>query len=190
MPVSTGIGRQSPLLPQRIPSQVRCLHARRAARIAKGKDTVLADERIAARMAERVVLIGGVHKLLASDADFQFGMTVQHIAGFECDGQTIPQAVIDWTMVGKLSPHDFGLIERRVFLIAMASEVRYGNVTQAQFEQIMAGGTPPTSGAVSPQRGGQAADMGQVAAQSQSGPALLADFIGDPANGAPAGDER
>jgi phage FluMu protein gp41 len=152
------------------------------------RETLVADERIAQRMAERVVLVGGVHKLLVSDADFQYAMTMRHIDAFECDGQKIPQPMIDLDLMGKLSPHDLGLIEQRIFLISLAAEVRYGNMTHADFDRIMAGGTPSQGGPTAPQRGGQAADVGQAPAQSRSGPALLADFVGVDTSGAPAGN--
>jgi len=154
--------------------------------IVKLRETTVADERIAQRLAERVMLVGGVHKLLVSDVDFQFGMTVRHIEAFECDSQKIPQPMIDMELVGKLSSHDLGLIEQRVFLIALAAEVRYGNIEQAEFDRIMAGGSP--AAVPSPQRTGQTADVGQAPAQSQSGPALLADFTGRDASGAASGN--
>lgn len=158
--------------------------------IVKLRETTVADERIAQRLAERVMLVGGMHKLLVSDADFQFGMTVRHIEAFVCDGQKIPQPMIDMELVGKLSSHDLGLIEQRVFLISLAAEVRYGNITQDEFDRIVSGGAPAQAGQSSPQREGQAADVGQAPAQSQSGPALLADFTGGDAAGAAAGDAR
>lgn len=156
--------------------------------IVKLRETTVADERISQRLAERVMLVGGVHKLLVSDADFQFGMTVRHIEAFVCDGQKIPQPMIDLDLVGKLSSHDLGLIEQRVFLITLATEVRYGNITQAEFDRIVSGGAPASAGQASPQREGQAADVGQAPAQSQSGPSLLADFTGGDAAGTLAGN--
>jgi len=157
-------------------------------RVVKLRETNVADERIAQRQAERVVLVGGVHKLLVSDADFQFGMTVRHIEAFICDGQKIPQPMIDLELVGKLSSHDLGLIEQRVFLISLAAEVRYGNITPEEFDRIVSGGAPTQAVQTSPQREGQAADVGQAPAQSQSGPALLADFTGTDASGAASGN--
>lgn len=150
------------------------------------RETGVAHERRAIQQAERVMVVGGVPKLLVSDADFRFAMTAQHIESFECDGQRIPDAVIDLPLVGKLSTHDFGLIEKRVFLINLAAELRYGNITQADFDVVMAGGTPAEAVAA-PQPVGQAADVGAMAAAPQSGPAMLADFTGNPAPGAPAG---
>lgn len=155
--------------------------------VAQLRETTVADERIAQRLAERVVVVGGVHKLLVSDADFRYGMTMRHIDAFVCDGQKIPGALIDWEMMGKLSSHDLGLIEQRVFLITLAAEVRYGNMTQADFDAVVSG---RTTAQASPQRVGQAADVGQAVAESQPGPKLLADFTGSPADGTPSGDGR
>lgn len=155
-------------------------------RTVKLRETGVADERIAQRWAERVVVIGGQHRLLVSDADFRYCLTARHIESFVCDDTTIPQAMIDMDMVGKLSSHDLGLIEARVFLITMAAEVRYGNLSEAEFDRIMNGGAP--SAPAAPQRAGQTEKLGQAAAQSESGPALLADFAGDAAKGAASGN--
>ena len=157
------------------------------------RETSVADERAAQRSAERVMMVGGVAKLLVSETDFRYALTMRHIECFECDGQRIPQAAIDLELIGKLSSHDLGLIEQRVFLITLAAEVRYGNLTQAQFDEVMAGGDLAGKGAQAlasptPQPLGQAADVGAAAAASEPGPALLADYAGSPAAGAPAGD--
>lgn len=150
------------------------------------RETTVEDERIANRLAERVVTVAGAPKLLTSESDFRYALTMRHIEAFECDGQRIPQPVIDLDLIGKLSSHDLGLIEARVFLITMAAEVRYGNLGQAEFDAVMAGQQP--AGAAAPQPRGQAAELGQVDPQSQPGPALLADYAGTAAGGAPAGD--
>lgn len=150
------------------------------------RETGVAHERRAIQQSERVMVVAGVPKLLVSDADFRFALTAQHIESFECDGQTIPSAVIDLPLVSKLGTHDFGLIEKRVFLINLAAEVRYGNISQAEFDSVVSGGKP--AGAAAPQPVGQAADVGAMAPAPQSGPAVLADFTGSRAPGAPAGD--
>lgn len=157
-------------------------------RIVHLRETTVADERIAQRQAERVVSVAGKPTLLVSDADFRFALTARHIEAFECDGQRIPQAVIDLELVGRLSTHDLGLIEQRIFLIELAAEVRYGNISQADFEAIASGQSQPNGGA--PQPGGQTARVGQPAAEPRSGPALLADFTGDAADGASSGAGR
>lgn len=149
------------------------------------RETSVAQERKAIQQAERVMVVAGAAKLLVSDADFRFALTAQHIEWFECDGQRIPEAVIDLALVGKLSTHDFGLIEKRVFLINLAAELRYGNIDQSEFDSVIAGGKP-AGAAAAPQPVGQAAAVGTMVAAPQSGPAMLTDFVGNPAPGAPA----
>ena len=151
------------------------------------RETTVADERAALRMAERVVMVGGAPKLLASDADFQFCLTLRHIDALECDGQMIPGAMVDLDLFGKLTSHDLGLIEQRVFLINLAAELRYGNITQADFDAVLAGQAPAGKGAGAPQPVGQAAELGAPAAGTEPGPALLADYAVQHAGGPGAG---
>ena len=150
------------------------------------RETTVADERLANRLAERVMVVGGAPKLMTSESDFRYALTMRHIQAFECDGQRIGQEVIDLDLIGKLSSHDLGLIEGRVFLITMAAEVRYGNLSEAEFNAVLADQQQP-AGPVSPQPGGQAAELGQVDPEPEPGPALLADYAGDAAGGPPAG---
>lgn len=157
-------------------------------RTVKLRETNVADERIAQRWAERVATVGGVPKLVVSDADFRYCLTTRHIESFECDGMSIPSGMVDMDLIGKLSSHDFGLIEARVFLITMAAEVRYGTLSQVEFDKLMNGTS--TKGTGSPQRAGQTQELGQAAAQPESGPALLADYAGAASAGAAAGNGR
>lgn len=152
------------------------------------RETTVADERAANRMAERIVTVGGTPKLLVSDADFRYALTLRHIDAIGCDGLTLAGPLLDLELFGKLSSHDLGLIEQRVFLITMAAEVRYGNLSQQEFDRIAAGDGMPAASA--PQPAGQAAELGPSGPGAESGPALLADYAGDPAHGAPAGDGR
>ena len=158
-------------------------------RVVHLRETTVADERAAQRLAERVMLVGGAPKLMVSEADFRYALTMRHIEAFECDGQRIPQPMIDLDLVGKLSSHDLGLIEGQVFLLTMAAEVRYGNLSEADFAAVMAGQQlgQQGGGAQAPQPLGQAAELGQVVAQPGPGPALLADYAGGAAAGTPAG---
>jgi phage FluMu protein gp41 len=152
------------------------------------RETNVADERIAARLAERVVMVGGVHKLLVSDAEFRYAMTMRHCEKFVCDQSALPLALMDLELFGKLSPHDLQLIEERVVLITLAAQVRYGVISQAEFDLYAAGQeVPGKPDQQSPQRVGQAANMGEHLAVSQPGPALLADYAGDAAQGAAPG---
>jgi len=149
------------------------------------RETGVAHERAAIKQAERVMLVGGVPKLMVSDSDFRFAMTAQHIESFHCDGSVIPSAVIDLGTVGKLSTHDFGLIEQRVVLITLVAEVRYGNISLEDFDKLMAGGAMADA-MQTPQPVGQAAPARADAPAAESGPAVLADFTGQPAAGADA----
>jgi phage FluMu protein gp41 len=153
-------------------------------RVAHLRETNVGDERLAQRLAERVVLVNGVHKLLVSEADFRHALTMRHIEALECDSQRISQEAIDLGMLDKLSSHDLELIEKRIFLIELAAEVRYGNLSQADFEAIAAGQQKPPQQA--PQPVGQAAGLGSTADQPESGPALLANFIGSNSHSTPA----
>lgn len=150
-------------------------------RTVKLRETTVADERFAQRAAERVVNVGGQPRLLVSEADFRFALTMRHIESLECDGVQMHQAVLSLDVLEKLSSHDLGLIEARVFLIGLAAEVRYGNISQAEFDQIVSGrssGMP-----ASPQQSGQATGLGASAAQPESGPAMLANYVGASAAG-------
>lgn len=159
-------------------------------RVVRLRETNVADERAAQRAAERVMVVGGVPTLMVSDVEFRFAMTARHVEFFECDGQRIPQPMIDVELLGKLSSHDLALIEQRVFLIALAAEVRYGNMAQADFDAIVNGRAPAQQAPASPQPVGQAASDRPVADDAEPGPALLADYAGSAAAGAPAGDAR
>jgi phage FluMu protein gp41 len=152
-------------------------------KIVRLRETCVADEREAVRLAERVVMVSGQPKLLMSDADFRFALTMKHIETFVCDTLSIDGPMIDLDMMGKLSPHDVGLIESRVFLMTLAAEVRYGNLTQEAFDQAWMGSTAPKQ---SPQPVGQAASAGAGPAADQSGPQMLADYAGAGASGAGA----
>lgn len=154
-------------------------------KVVRLRETGVAEERIAVRQAERVVEYRGAPRLLISEADFKLALNAQHIEAFVCDGFTIPAAAIDLDLVGKLSTHDMGLIEQRIALITLAAEVRYGNITPEQFNDIV-GGKPAEQASESPQPVGQAAGVGAAAASPESGPALLADFVGGAAAVAPS----
>lgn len=157
-------------------------------RVVRLRETSVADERAATRMAERVMMVAGAPKLLVSEADFRYAMTLRHIDAIECDGLVLQGPVLDLDLLGKMSPHDLGLVEQRVFLVAMAAEVRYGTLSQSDFDALLAGTHPKAPGA--PQPVGQAAGVGKASDHAQPGPAMLADYAGDDAPGAPSGDGR
>ena len=150
------------------------------------RDTTVADERQAEALSERAMLVNGSYKLLVSESNFKHVLNMLHIDAFVCDGVEIPRAVIDLALYDKLSPRDLELLEQRIFLLTLAAEVRYGNMAQEEFEQIMAGLAPKVA-VPPPQPSGQAARLGAHAQRPESGPALLADYAGAAAQGAAAG---
>lgn len=147
------------------------------------RETNVADERAALRAAERVVLVNGAHKLLVSEGDYRFALTMRHIASLHCDGLALHQGSLDLDLFGQLSGHDLGLIEQRILLINVAAQVRYGLATEEQFAELASAVYRPKA----PQPSGPASVAGANAAAAESGPALLADFAGAPTAGAVSG---
>lgn len=157
-------------------------------RTARLRETDTNDERAATRLAERVVMVGGQPKLMASDTEFKLALTMKHIASLEADAANkLDGAVLDLDLFGRLSSHDVGLLEQRIFLITLAAQVRYGLITQAEFDQTL-GGQPQAP--ATPQPLGQAAVSGAPAPAVEPGPALLTDFAGSHAGAAAHGDGR
>lgn len=148
----------------------------------KLRETGVADEREATRMAERVVMVGQMPQLLCSPSDFKYALTLRHIVSFHCDDLVISGPLLDLDLLGKLSTHDMGLIEARVFLIEVAAQVRYGLITAEQFQQIVTGSVADAKGVMAPQPVGQAEALGAPVASAESGPAMLADCSGDGAD--------
>jgi phage FluMu protein gp41 len=148
------------------------------------RETTVADERAAIRMAERVVVVNGEHKLMLSESDFRFAMTLRHIDWLACDGHKLHQASLDLDVLGKIGAHDLQLIEERVVLMELAAKVRYGVITAQDFAEFAAGKVPAL--AAPPQPLGQTAAMGEASDRAESGPALLADFAGTATQGAAA----
>jgi phage FluMu protein gp41 len=154
-------------------------------KVAKLRETTVADERFAAQKAERVVFVQGQPKLLASDSEYRFALTMRHVDKLVCPGiGELDQSVIDLDVFSKLTAYDVGLIERRIFLIEAAAQIRYGLITQQQFDdmrQQLAGDSTP------PQPAGPVAVSGAPASEPGPGPAMLADFSGDSTRLAPHG---
>ncbi len=146
------------------------------------RETNVADERKAEALSERAMMAGGSWRLMVSESNFKHALNMLHVESFECDGVTIPRAIVDLAMYDRLSSHDLELIEQRIFLITLAAEVRYGNMAQADFDAAMAGTAQPAT--QSPQPKGQTPTVGAPAGGPESGPALLADYAGNPAQGA------
>lgn len=152
------------------------------------RETNVADERKAEALSERAIQAGGSWKLLVSESNFKHALNMLHLESFHCDGDTIPRALIDLALYDKLSSRDLELIEERIFLLTLAAEVRYGNMSQADFEATVAGLKPKAVASASPQSLGQAAGVGAVDAQPESGPSMLADFTRPDPDRAAAGD--
>ncbi len=153
------------------------------------RETTVADERAATRAAERVMMVGGQPKLMVSEADFRYALTMRHIESIACDDLTISGALLDLEILGRLSAHDLGLIENNVFLINMAAELRHGLISQEDFDSLLAGAKTAAVQSA-PQPMGQTEELGHALPQPGSGPALLADYARDAAHGAVAGDAR
>lgn len=151
-------------------------------KVVKLRETSVAHERKAEQMAERAVEVNGKYRLLISDSTFKHVLNMLHIEAFVCDGSEIPAAMIDLDLYDRLSQRDLAMLEERIFLISMSAEVRYGNMTEEQFEAIC-DGLAPVVGEQSPQPSGQTSDVGAPAHQRESGPAMLADFTGNDVKG-------
>lgn len=134
------------------------------------RETSVADERWAVRQAERVVLWQGQPRLVVSEADHRLALTVRHIEAFVCDGQRLDGDLVDLDLVGKLQPVDLAAIEERVFLIELTAKVRYGEISQEDFNKVV--------GVQSPQPVGPAEEVGADAAADVPGPVMLADRSG------------
>jgi phage FluMu protein gp41 len=152
--------------------------------LVKLRETNVADERIATRLAERVVPVGGKPTLLVSDADFRVALTMRHCHSWHCVGiGDLYQDTVDIDTFGKLNPYDLARIEDRIMLISLAAQARHGNITMAEVEQYLSGNAKASP----PQSVGQAAAVGSNPHEPGPGPALLADFTRDGATGAAAG---
>lgn len=151
----------------------------------KLREITVDDERWAVRQAERLVLWQGQPRLVVSDPDHKLALTVRHIEAFLCDSQRLDGDLIDLALVGKLRPFDLAAIEERVFMIELAVKLRYGEITQEQFDQVFGGSQVEDVRA--PQPVGPAAVPGAFAPADGSGPVMLADRSGSGAGGQVAG---
>ncbi len=157
-------------------------------RTAKLRETNVADEREAERLSERAMLVGGSYKLLVSESNFRHALNMLHIDSLHCDDQVIPRSMMAIDLYDKLSARALELLEQRIFLITLAAEVRYGNMSQPEFEALAAG-LAPKAAPTAPQPVGQAATVGAPAVFAESGPALLTDYLGAAAQGAAQGHD-
>jgi phage FluMu protein gp41 len=155
-------------------------------KVVKLRETSVADERIATRLAERVVKVDGKPTLLVSDAEFRLALTAQHCQSWLCDGiGSLDQDVVGLDTFCKLDPYDLAKIEDRVLMISLAAQLRHGLITAEDVQRSISGGE-----GAPPQPLGQVEGVGAPAGEPEPGPALLADFTGGGAAGNAAGLEQ
>lgn len=145
-------------------------------KVIKLRETDVADERWAVRQAERLVLWQGQPRLVVSDADHKLALTVRHIEAFVCDSLRIDGDMVDLELIGKLKPVDLAALEERVFVIEMSAKLRYGEISQEQFDLVFGGGAQPEQ--APPQPVGPTAGDGANPVADGSGPVMLADHVG------------
>jgi phage FluMu protein gp41 len=138
-------------------------------RVVTLRETNVADERKAEALSGRAVLVNGSYKLLVSESNFRHVLNMLHIESLACDPTVLSRDLISLNVYDKLSSRDLEMIEQRIFLVTLAAEVRYGTMTQVEFENIMAGFAKKTA---------------------VSGPSLLTDFTGSRPHGAAESDVR
>lgn len=140
----------------------------------KLRETNVDDELVAVELAERVVYIKGKPTLLLSDEVYRVVLTMRHVDKFQCAGlDDIGLDVLDLKMFRRLSAFDMQRIEERCLLISLAAQVRYGLITQADFDKMIGGEEEQEPQA--PRSEGQAEGVGGVGAEHQPGPSMLAD---------------
>lgn len=153
-------------------------------KVVKLREVDVSDERWAVRQAERLVLWQGQPRLVVSDIDHKLALTARHIEAFVCDGLRLERDLVDLDLIGKLKPVDLAAIEERVFQIEVAAKVRYGEITQAQYDDMF---TARVEEPAAPQPVGPSASDGAAAPADGAGPVMLADHSGQGAAGAASG---
>lgn len=143
-----------------------------AYRTVKLRETNVGDELAAVQLAERVVTLNGKPTLLMSDEVYRVALTMRHIERFVTAGlDDIGQDILTIEMMGRLSKHDFDLIEERCLMIGLAAQVRYGGLSQTDFDKIMAGKKNDSA----PRSEGQSDGLGKTDSDDRAGPQLLSD---------------
>jgi phage FluMu protein gp41 len=139
------------------------------------RETGVGDELAAVALAERLLYVGGKPTLILSDEIYRVALTMRHIEKFVCTGlDDIGQDVLNLEMIGRLSSFDMQRIEERCLVIGLAAQVRYGLITEAEFNSMLNGEATPEQ-AIAPRSEGQTEKLGDVGAEHQSGPSMLAD---------------
>lgn len=127
-------------------------------RIILRSPTVDMDMR-AIELSERLVMVNNLPTLKMSEEAYRIAMTMLRIERFECSGMSpIGHELIDLGMIGRLHTYDMAKIEHGILLYDMVESLRYGNITQAQFDAAFNNSEPQT-----PQPEGEARDAESVA---------------------------
>ena len=137
----------------------------------------------AIELAERLVMVNGVSTLKMSEEAYRIAMTMLRIERFECTDASIPPYQthdINMQMVGRLHPYDLVKIEQQVFLFDMVESLRFGNITQAQFDAAFSNDKAMPKADQAPQHAGEAAGTEQMATKPRP-PRPLAGRIDLPA---------
>lgn len=119
----------------------------------------------AIELSERVVMISNVPTLKMSEEVYRIAMTMLRIERFECTDASmspIGHELIDMNTIGRLHPLDMAKIEQGILLFDMTESLRFGNITQAQFDAVFNNTAKPQQDNT-PQHAGEARGADQVA---------------------------
>jgi hypothetical protein len=125
--------------------------------------TIAMDMR-AIELSERLVKIDGIPTLKMSEEVYRVAMTMLRIERFECSDATmspIGHDLIDMSTISRLHPFDMARIEQGILLLDMTESLRFGNITQSQFDAVFKNTEPSQDNA--PQHEGEARGTDQVA---------------------------
>ena len=131
--------------------------------------TVALDMR-AVELSERLVSIGGVPTLKMSEEMYRSAMTMLRIERIECSDpniKPIDHTLIDLQMMSKLHVLDMARIEQQILIYDLFEAYRFGNITQAQFDEALRGDAPQDTSAPQPTGEGQE-DTGALAQNAPS----------------------
>ena len=115
----------------------------------------------AIELSERLVMIGGIPTLKMSEEIYRIAMTMLRIERLECTDSNvnpIDHTLIDMRLMGKLHPYDMSRIEQGILLHDMTESLRYGNITQAQFDAVFAKDQPAKDTDKAPQPEGESGE--------------------------------
>lgn len=127
----------------------------------------------AIELSERLVMIGGVPTLKMSEEIYRIAMTMLRIERFECvdsNIQPIDHSLIDMRLMGRLHPYDMSRIEQGILLHDMSESLRYGNITQAQFDDVFAKDKPAKDTDQAPQPKGESGEAAAELAANAGAP--------------------